>query len=368
MTIFQQLYFWFKDDILAIPWRLIAAIWVVLVLLLPLVLPESVSPMIIRVVIVGSLFAIFAISWDLLAGFTGQVSLGQALFFGTGAYTAALLNLNLGWSPWLTIPCGAITAALIGVVTCLPALRLRGMYLALVTLALPLILIGVIYVFKDFTGGEYGLGGVASLDLPQIATYYLCFALMLLVALISWKITDTRSKVVRTGVILRAILEDEIAARMTGIRTTRYKILIFALSGLMCGLAGSMYAHFFRVVGPSTLELTMSFNALVWTIFGGIGTIYGPIAGVFILYPIVELTPLAGLGHYRFVIQAIILIFVLLFMPQGLTTWIRDQIEDNCPRCKLLNARWRKICRACRAPLHPERDRVPAGMAGEKVG
>lgn len=358
MTLLLQLYFWLRDDIIAIPSRLIALLWIILVLLLPLIVPESLLAIVMRVVIVGSLFAIFAVSWDLLAGFTGQISLGHALFFGAGAYSAALLNLRLGWPPWLTIPTGALFAAATGLITCLPALRLRGMYLALVTLALPLILTGVIYIYKDFTGGEYGLGGVASLGLSETATYYTTFVVMLLLALIAWKITDTRSKILRTGVILRAILEDEIAARMSGIRTTRYKVLIFALSGLICGIAGGLYAHYFRVVGPSTLELMMSFNALVWTIFGGIGTIYGPITAVFILYPLVELTPLAGLGHYRFIIQAVILILVLLFMPQGITTWVREHIEQDCPRCKLINSMWRRNCRACRAPLHPEREKI----------
>jgi len=357
VLLLQRLYFWIRDDVFAIPGRAIAFLWVVGVLLLPLVLTESLAPMVMRVVIVGSLYAIFAFSWDLLAGFTGQVSLGHALFFGTGAYAAAILNLRLGWPVWATIPAGALFSVVAGLITCLPALRLRGMYLALVTLALPLILTGVIYVWKDFTGGEYGLGGVATLGMPQVATFYIIFLLMVAMALIAWKLTDTRSKIVRTGVILRAILEDEIAARMSGIMTTRYKVVVFAVSGLMSGLAGVLYAHYFRVVGPSTLELMLSFNALVWTVFGGIGTIYGPIAGVFVLYPLVELTPLAGLGHYRFVIQALILVIVLLFMPQGITTWVRDHIEEFCPRCKLINSTWRTSCRACGAPLHPERER-----------
>lgn len=365
MIFLQRIYFWLKDDVFAIPGRAIAFLWVLMVLSLPFVLTESLAPMIMRVVIVGSLYAIFAFSWDLLAGFTGQVSLGHALFFGTGAYSAAILNLRLGWPISLTIPAGALFAMAAGLITCLPALRLRGMYLALVTLALPLILTGVIYVCKDFTGGEYGLGGVKALGLSPLAAFYIVFTLMILLALIAWKLTDTRSKIVRTGVILRAILEDEIAARMSGIMTIRYKVIIFALSGLMSGVAGVLYAHYFRVVGPSTLELMLSFNALVWTVFGGIGTIYGPIAGVFVLYPLVELTPLAGLGHYRFVLQALILVFVLLFMPQGITTWVRDHIEQFCPRCKLINAVWRASCRGCGATLHPERQKGASRGGGE---
>ncbi|MGD0855121.1 MAG: branched-chain amino acid ABC transporter permease [Dehalococcoidia bacterium] len=363
MVMLLKLYHWFHEDIYSIPIRLIGFVGGIAILLMPLFFPDSMQAPMMRIVIVGSLYAIYAASWDLLAGFTGQVNLGHALFFGVAAYTAAILNINLGWPPLVTIPIGAIVAAAAGVLMCLPALRMRGIYLSLVTLALPIILSGFVTLFKDFTGGEYGLSGISGLGLPPLVVYYGVFAFMILLALIMWKITDTRSKALRTGVILRAIREDEIAARMCGIRTTRYKVLIFVLSGLFCGLAGGLYAHYFRVVGPSTLELAFSFNAIVWTVFGGIGTIYGPIAGVFILYPLTEFARFGALADYRFIMQALVLILVLIFMPQGITTWIRDNIEQVCPRCKLINFTLRRNCRACSAPLHPEKEHA----AGEEA-
>jgi branched-chain amino acid transport system permease protein len=232
---------------------------------------------------------------------------------------------------------------------------LRGFYLALVTLSFPLILTGIFYIFPDFTGGEFGLYGIRPLSVSRVLDYYIVTLSMLISVFVMWKFTDARSKIVRIGVILRAIHEDEITARTSGICTTKYKSLAFAVSGFFAGIAGGLYAHFFRVAGPSTLELFFSFQAILWTIFGGIATIYGPVAGVFILYPLLELLQLNPVGEkIRFILFALLLMFTLLFMPEGITTWVRDRIEVKCPRCKLINAVSRRNCRACRAPLHIE--------------
>jgi len=125
---------------------------------IPLVIGEA--PYILRTLIFANMFVIFAVSWDLLSGYTGQLNFGHALFFGVAAYTTALLNLRLGWEPWATIPLGALAGVIAGLVVCIPALRLRGPYLSLVTLAFPLILLGVIFAFTDFTGGELGVSGL----------------------------------------------------------------------------------------------------------------------------------------------------------------------------------------------------------------
>ncbi|MCL0102693.1 branched-chain amino acid ABC transporter permease, partial [Dehalococcoidia bacterium] len=144
--------------------------------------------------------------------------------------------------------------------------------------------------------------------------------------------------------------------RASGINTVRYKLMVFSISGFFAGVAGGLYVHYIRIAGPSILELFFSFQPIIWTIFGGIVTIYGAVAGVFILYPLVELVRLHPVGEtYRFVLMVLILIVVLLFMPQGITRWVRDHIEEICPRCKLINIRTRRYCRACRAPLHAEK-------------
>lgn len=337
----------FQGDVIAIPGRLIALVFFLLIFILPAITRD---PYILRILIFTNIFVIFAVSWDFLSGYTGQVNFGHALFFGVAAYTAGMLNHYFGIQPWATIPIGALAGVIIGVITCFPALRLRGPYLSLVTLAFPLILLAIIKAFPDVTGGEHGISGLTRLSESRVTEYYISVIVMTTSVLIMWKLTDAKSGMIRTGIILHAIREDEIAARATGINTINYKILAFAIGGFFAGIAGSLFAHAMRIAGPSTLELTLSFNAVIWSVFGGIVSIYGPVFGVYFLYPLLE--GLHVVPEIRFLIFAAIIIAVLLFMPEGIAVWIRDKIERECPRCKLANVAWRKECRACGASLY----------------
>ena len=335
-----------KGETLVLPGRTAVLLVCVLLLLFPVISQE---PYILRVLILASIFAIFAASWDLLSGFTGQINFGHALFFGVAAYTAAILNRNLGWAPWATVPLGALAAVLAGLLVGIPCLRLRGTYLAFATLAFPLILVGVVYAIPNITGGELGIYGIAPLSGSRVASYYIAIPSMIVLGFIMWKITDSK-----IGLIFHAIREDEVTVRASGINTTRYKLLAFCLSGLIAGIAGGLYAHFIKGAGPSTLELLLSFQVIIWAVFGGIATIYGPMAGVLILYPLTEfvlIRYLAVPSETRLLIFASIVLLVLLFMPQGLTTWLRDKTEKICPRCKLQNVAWRRKCRVCMAGL-----------------
>ena len=337
----------FQGDVLAIPGRLIALIFFLLLFIFPLITQE---PYTLRILIFSNIFVIFAVSWDFISGYTGQVNFGHALFFGVAAYSAALLNKYLGLQPWATIPIGAIVAVGAGVLMCLPALRLRGPYLSLVTLAFPLIVLGVIKAFPDVTGGEHGITGLTRLSDSRITDYYISAVVMTISVFIMWKLTDAKSALVRTGIILHAIREDEIAARASGINTIRYKMLAFAVGGFFAGIAGGLFAHFMRIAGPSTLDLMLSFQAIIWTVFGGIVSIYGAVVGVYFLYPLMEF--LRVIPELRILIFAVIVIVILLFMPEGIAVWIRDKIERECPRCKLTNVAWRRTCRACGASLY----------------
>ena len=344
---FRRLRRVFQGQILAIPGRTIAVSFFLLLLLVPLFTKDV---YILRVLIFANIFVIFAVSWDLLSGFTGQLNFGHALFFGVSAYAAALLNLHLDLPPWLTIPMGALAAVAAGLLVGIPALRLRGHYLALATLAFPLILTGLVFAFPDVTGGELGISGVTPLPGSRMSHYYLSLLLMAGSVLIMWKLTDAKSSMIRTAIIFHAIREDEIAARASGINTVRYKLLAFSISGFFAGVAGGFYVHFLRIAGPSTLELMLSFQAIIWTVFGGIGTIYGAVAGVYILYPLME--ALRVVPEVRMLLFALVIIVVLRFMPEGIAVWVRDKIERECPRCKLTNMASRHTCRACGASLY----------------
>jgi len=338
--------------VLPVPGRLIAIIFFVVLFIFPLITDK---PSYMYILTISSLLVIFAVSWDLLSGYSGQVNFGHALFFGVAAYSSALLYKYLGWQPWATIPLGTLIATGVGVVTCFPALRLRGPYLSLLTMAFPLMLLGLVMAFKDYTGGEFGISGLPEIAATRLGEYYICLAVMTAAVLIMWKLTDAGSKYVRTGLIFHAIREDEIAARASGINTIRYKILAFVIGGFFAGLAGALYAHVLGGAGIASLSMTMSFRAIIYVVFGGIVSIYGAVIGVYTLYTLLQFLGVGQanfIGQNQILIMAILVILILLFMPEGLGVWVRDKIERECPRCKLSNGFWRRECRACGASLH----------------
>lgn len=330
-----------KGEVFVLPSRTLVVFFFLIMLLFPVITND---PYLLRILIITNIFAILTASWDLLSGFTGQLNFGHALFFGVSAYTAAILNIRFQIPPWGTIPIGAVAAVLTGLIIGIPCLRLRGTYLALTTMAFPIILTGIVYAIPDLTGGELGVSGLTSLSGSRVGDYYVTTVLMLVLCTIMWKITDSN-----IGTIFHAIREDEVAVRNSGINTTRYKLLAFSLCGFFAGISGGLYAHFMRMAGPSTLEVNTSFLVVIYAIFGGIVTIYGPVASVFVLIPMLEIF------HFwpelRMLMFAAVVLLILLYMPEGLFPWLRDKVEKECPRCKVRSIATRKTCRICMTPL-----------------
>lgn len=341
-----------RDEVLVLPSRTLVAVWVAAGLLLPVLYPD---PYVMRVAAMTCIFATFAASWDLLAGYAGQINFGHALFFGAGAYTSAIVTLELRLNPWLGVVSGALIATVVGLLVGYLCLRLRGSYLSLATLAFPLIVTGLLFAVPDFSGGELGISGVRSLARTRTGNYYIAALGMLAMVFGLWAVADSKF-----GLVLHAIRDDEVAVRASGINTTRAKLTAFAISAFVAGVSGALYAHFMRGAGPSTLATALSFQVVIWAIFGGIATIYGPVAAVFVLYPLTEwLGGFSAFSELRLLIFAVVVLLVLLFMPRGLTPWMRDKIETQCPRCKQRNAIWRSACRLCGAALQV--GAVPAG-------
>ncbi len=342
---FGKLLTYLKNEVYSVPTRMLALVSLVGLFLTPLFVGQ---PHILRLLIMINIFSIFAASWDLISGYTGQTVLGHALFFGVSAYTCGILNTMFGWSPLITIPLGSILAVLTGLIAGFPALRLKGIYLGLTTMAMPVVLMAAIESFRDFTGGEQGIIGIEQLITNRVRFFYLSLVIMIVSITILVKIT--RSKV---GLIFQAIRDDEIAARASGVNTTYYKLLSFSVSGLFAGLAGGLYAHFMRVIGPSVLDFSFSFEPIIWTIFGGVASIIGPVVGVFILLPIVEMLQ-AHLGDNATLVYYLILVVVVIFAPGGVLRWITNYLEKTCPDCSTVNAFTRKQCRVCSRPLSHE--------------
>lgn len=336
-TLFQN----FKREILPLPSRVILVTFFLFLLFIPLITQSS---YVLRTLSFACMWAIYAAGWDILSGYTGQFSFGQAMFFGVSAYTCALLNLQLGFPPWLTIPIGAIAALAFGLIVGVPCLRLKRIYLALATLTFPIMLMGLVFAFPEQSGGELGFYDITRLSHSPVVNYYIGLGLMVFTAFTLWRVTNSR-----LGIIFQAIREGEMTTKASGIDITRYKLLAFSISGFFSGLAGGYYAHFMGTVGPTTLSVTLSFEAVIFTVFGGIGTIYGAIGGAWILTVVTEYLRVAS--EMRMLILVILVVLVLLFMPGGILRWSRDKLEKVCPNCKQRNAFNRKSCRVCGAPL-----------------
>ena len=288
-----------------------------LLLILPLFVR---STYVIDLLIVCNIYAVFLSSWDLLTGYTGQISFGHSLFIGGGAYTAGILSFYFGVPIYLTIPCGGIVAALLGVGLGIPALRLKGPYLALMTFAASAVPAGLTAVFWEFSGGEDGLYGVASLSSSYMVKYYFSLGLMALCSGFLLFLVNSQY-----GLILKSIREDESAAEASGIDITRYKLITFVLSGFWAGIAGASYGHIQMHVGTDLFSLALSIMVVLMSVVGGMGTIVGPIVAGYILILLNEW--LRVIEVVRVLIYSFSVVLILLFIPKGIVPTVISGVE-----------------------------------------
>jgi ABC-type branched-subunit amino acid transport system ATPase component/ABC-type branched-subunit amino acid transport system permease subunit len=271
-------------------------------------------------------WAVFGLSWNLLSGYTGLISFGHAAFFGIGAYTVALGQIYFDLSPWVLIPVAAMLGGFAGLLIGFPTFRLQGHYFALAMLAYPL---AILYVFEWLGFQEVTLPikrdhPIAYMQFgdPRIYTL-LALAMMLATILLTLRIESSRF-----GMALRAIKQNEAAAEAAGINTLAWKLRAIVLSGAIAGAIGGFYAVVLLVVTPqSVFGMLVSAQALTVAMFGGVGTVWGPVIGSVILIPLAE-TLNAEAGSFLPGIQGVIfglaIICVILVAPEGLFWKFRD--------------------------------------------
>ena len=293
---------------------LLAALLVVLI-----IIPQMpLSPYAIRICTLIMLYASLAVSLNLITGYTGQVSLGHAMFFGIGAYTTALMVTKLGFNWFATLPFAMLIAGLVGLLAGLPSLRLSGSYLAVVTMGFGEV---VKMVFNNWTSVTNGVLGVKNIPRPSIfgyvfdtsngGMYYLILGIMILISLFVYQLVNSKY-----GRAFRMIKEDPLAATSLGLNTTYYKVLAFVLSAMLTSIVGSYYAHFQRFINASSFTFDTSILILRMVILGGMGTIRGMYLGAALLIILPE--ALRSLEGLRFVIYGLCLVLVMRFRPQGL--------------------------------------------------
>jgi branched-chain amino acid transport system permease protein len=252
---------------------------------------------------------ILAVSLNIAAGFLGQLPLGHAGFMAVGAYASALfslaVNLPSALEFTLALLIGGFVAACFGVIIGLPALRLRGDYLAIITLGFGEI-IRVIILNVKFTGGAYGLRGIEKHT--SVAGVFIAVVITLFVLTCIIKS--------RHGRAILAIREDEIAAEASGIPTTYYKVMAFTVSAFFAGVAGGLYAHYLSILDASTFGFMKSVEILVMVVLGGLGSMIGSVISAIALTLLPEM--LRGFSEYRMVIYSLLLVIVMIFKPSGL--------------------------------------------------
>lgn len=267
------------------------------------------------------MYAILSMCWNLSAGYTGVISLGNHAIFGLGAYACALSMINLKIGPFFSIIFGGIVATFIATVICLPLLKLRGAYFAIATMALAEIFRIVTINWDVVTGGGRGLK-LPNRPYSIVTDYY--SMLITLVILIIIVVGITRSKI---GFALIAIREEEDGAKSMGINVTRYKVLAWSISCLFTSLAGALFAYYLIYIDPTVVFSTsVLVNTIVPTIFGGIGTIFGPLLGSVILVLLSEYTRVTFL-YFHMIIYGVVLILFTLFMRGGIIGFLRRILE-----------------------------------------
>ncbi len=252
---------------------------------------------------------IFALSLNLITGFCGQISLGHAAFYGIGAYCAAMITKS-GLPFPLALAAGFLLAGMIGVVVGLASLRVRHDFLAITTMGVGFLFLGIVRQ-QDFLGGEMGLSGIPSSGLSKPA--FMALVLIIAAAVTAFSLYLKRSWM---GYVFDSVADDEDTARMLGIDVARYKLAAFAMGTALAGLAGGLYAHNIRFIDPDSFGFVESITVLAMVVVGGIGSVWGVILAAAVL----SVLPLwlQFISDYKLLLYGALLFTVMRFSPNGM--------------------------------------------------
>jgi branched-chain amino acid transport system permease protein len=269
---------------------------------------------------------LLVVGLNLLLGYAGQISLGHAAFFGLGAYTSGILTATCGVNPWLALVAGLAVSGSAAFLIGIPALKLRGYYLAMATLGFGIIVYIILNEAQGLTGGPSGLTGIPSLSLGGFALntprrlYLLIWITVGLILYLSANLVNSR-----TGRAIRALHDSEAGAESLGVDTFRIKLKIFVWSALYASLAGSLYAHSLNFIAPGSFGFMFSIKLVTMVVLGGMASIWGSLLGAGVLTMLPE--ALTVFHDFEVVIFGAILMVVMIFMPRGLVRGILDLYE-----------------------------------------
>lgn len=274
------------------------------------------------VMVFAGIFCMVCLGLSMLMGYTGQISLAQAAFFGIGAYTSGILTARYGFNAWAAMPVGAFLSGLVAWLLGIPALRLKGHYLAMATLGFGVIVHIVLGEEAALTGGPSGMADIPGLRIgtfkftSEVSWYYLVWTVVFLALLFCFNIIHSRM-----GRALRAIHEEEKAAEAMGVPTARYKVRMFVLSAVLAALGGSLYTHYVTCLNPGSFNLMWSFRFMMMAMVGGMQSLWGALLGT-VLMTFVGNEWLQVFADFEILVYGAILLAVALFLPGGLVSLI----------------------------------------------
>jgi branched-chain amino acid transport system permease protein len=277
------------------------------------------SPYYLHVAIMAGIFTILALSLNLLLGYTGQLSLGHAAFFGIGAYTSALLALKLEWPFWIGLPAAALAAGLAGWAIGRLALKVRGAYFVLVTISFAGVISLVSVNWMELTNGPLGLPGVPAPELASISfrTKSAYYYLVLLAAAVAYLVCH-RLVHSRLGRAFLALRENEALAESVGVDPVRTLVLAAVVSAAMAGVAGSLYAHYTRFVSPEVFLFAYTVTMVIMVVAGGKGTLLGPVIGALLFTVLPEALREAMAWQWQMLAYGVLLVLLVYFLPRGI--------------------------------------------------
>jgi branched-chain amino acid transport system permease protein len=300
--------------------RLMIAGWIAVAAAVPYVVTNS---YLFHLLIMAVIWSILATSLNLVLGYAGLLSLAHGAFFGLGAYTSALLVTKAGWNFWATIPPAMAVAALVGAMLGVLTLRLAGHYFAISTLSFGIVVSLVLEKWDDLTEGPRGISSIPAptpinlFGLGEVqfesntAKYYLAVAALALCLLFIWRLVHSP-----IGRALEAIRQNELLASCLGVDLVFYKLLAFAISAAMAGLAGVLYSVYITYINPADAGLWNGFYAVMYIVIGGMGTFWGPMIGALFLVTLPEF--LRVFQDYRLLLLGVLLILTITFLPDGI--------------------------------------------------
>lgn len=297
-------------------------IWIVVVLSIAFLLPVGQKPYIQHLLTLTLIYSIFALSYDLILGYSGHFSFGHQAFFGLGGYTAALLSAKLGLPVWATLPASLGVSAVAGYLIGWVSLRMRGVYLGFVTLGFAMLLWLVMVNERAFTGGVSGVKGIMPLELsvPGLLNlkldsafefYYFALALLLFTIYLISRLLRSRF-----GKALVALKENEEAAIAIGINPFQYYLRAFTIGATLAGLAGFAFCYYLRFISPLVFGINYLWYSVIMVVIGGSGTLLGPVIGAFIFAFVPEAFRIVE--ALRMVFFGVALTTVIIFLPQGI--------------------------------------------------